>query len=49
VNQLSFVWPQRFEIPAAHWSYIEDGVVKRGSIGWHSVDVAWPWFKPWGL
>lgn len=49
MTQLSFSWGTRFEQPAAFWSYVEDGQVKRGSIGPHSIDVAWPWFTPWSL
>ena len=47
--QLAFVWPQRFEQPACFWSYVEDGVVKRGEIRPHSIDLSWPWWKPWRL
>lgn len=49
MKQLTFSWGTRFEQPTCYWSYVEDGIVKRGYLGPRSVDIAWPWWTPWRL
>ncbi len=37
----------RYEVPAATWSWMQDGQPVFVRIGAHCVDPAWPWWQPW--
>lgn len=51
MTQLSFAWPQRFEIAGAYWSYVQypERVRVWRKVGPHCVDLSWKWWKPWSL
>lgn len=51
MRQLAFAWPQRFELPSAHWSYVQypERVTVWRKVGEHCIDCSWPWWTPWRL
>lgn len=47
MTQLGLFDPRtRWEIPVAEYSWVEAGAVIRRRVGAHSIDFAWPWWKP---
>jgi len=39
----------RFEIPSAVYSWMADGQPVEVTVGEHSIDTTWPWWRPWNL